>query len=261
MASDDSVQKTLIVATLLCIVCSILVSSAAVFLRPLQEENKKMDIKKSLLLSAGLLKDPQAPKEEILDTFKQIEAKIIDLETGDVVLNVPVESFNQRAAAKDSAHNKMIKKQDDLAGISMRSKRAKVYFAKEDGEVNLIILPIHGKGLWSTLYGFLALAPDTKTIKGFGFYEHGETPGLGGEVDNAKWKASWKDKTVYNESFEPILDVVKGRIRPGSSDAYHQIDGLSGATLTSNGVENLVQYWLGKDGFGPFLAKFRGGAR
>ena len=123
--------------------------------------------------------------------------------------------------------------------------------------LSFFVLPINGKGLWSTLYGFIALAADTRTVKGIGFYEHAETPGLGGEVDNPNWKASWAGKTAMDENFKPIIRLVKGAVNPSSPTASSEIDGLSGATITAVGVTGLVQYWLGEDGFGPYLAQFR----
>ena len=151
----------------------------------------------------------------------------------------------------------MIPSAKDSAGIKKRSKLEKIYYVKDNGVITQVVLPVNGKGLWSTLYGFMALTPDTKTVLGLGFYQHGETPGLGGEVDNPKWKAQWAGKAAFDNEWNPVLKVIKGSVNPGNTDAQHQVDGLSGATITSNGVTGLVRYWLGDHGFGPFLAKFR----
>ena len=134
--------------------------------------------------------------------------------------------------------------------------RALVYQMVENDQIQKIILPIEGKGLWSTLYGFLALGPDTTSIEGITFYQHGETPGLGGEVDNPSWKALWSGRQAYDESWEPVIEVIKGHAGPPSEDPY-AVDGLSGATLTARGVTYLVRYWLGEQGFGPYLERFR----
>lgn len=254
---NDSVLKTLLVATSLCVICSVLVSSSAVKLKPLQEQNKKLDIKKNLLLAAGLIHDPNTSKQEILEMFKKVETKVIDLETGDEVQGVNPETFDPRQAAKVESTNYHIPTSKDLARIKRRAKNAKVYLVKDNGQTSMIVLPIHGKGLWSTLWGFLALAPDTVTVKGIGFYEHGETPGLGGEVDNPNWKAIWVGKHVYDANFDPILEVVKGEVNQTSSKKDSQVDGLAGATMTSRGVEALVRYWLGENGYLPYLNKFR----
>lgn len=244
--------KTLLVAFVLCIVCSVLVSGAAVSLKPMQEVNKKLDVKKNLLVAAGLVKS-SASKDEIEEAFTNVKPLLVNLETGDLVEG-DVGNYDQKKAAKKKGLNKMIDSAMDKAGIKMRAKTAKAYLIQENGETTMLVLPVHGKGLWSTMYGFLVLEPSTTTVKGIGFYSHGETPGLGGEIDNPSWKATWAGKKLLGDSFEPVLRVVKGAAKTDT-----EIDGLSGATLTANGVTGTIQYWLGKDGFGPFLAKFREG--
>ena len=147
---------------------------------------------------------------------------------------------------------------DGLGGIKRREKYAFVYEVRDDsGQVEQVVLPIYGKGLWSTLYGFIAVDKDGKTVRGITFYQHGETPGLGGEVDNPRWKALWKGKQLFDGSVQSEIEVIKGVVVAGTAKAQYQIDGLSGATITSNGVEQLVRYWVGPDGFGPFLEKLR----
>jgi Na+-transporting NADH:ubiquinone oxidoreductase subunit C len=244
--------KTLLVAFLLCIVCSVLVSTAAVKLKPMQEANKKLDVKKNLLVAAGMVSST-ATKEEIDKAYSNVKPLLVDLATGDVVEG-DIENYDQKKAAKDPKQNLRIKGADDFGGIKMRAKIAKAYLIKEGGETSMIVLPVHGKGLWSTMYGFLVLDPSTTTVKGIGYYAHGETPGLGGEIDNPTWKASWAGKKILDENFVPVLTVVKGAAKTET-----EIDGLSGATLTANGVTGTVKYWLGENGFGPFLAKFRDG--
>lgn len=253
---NDSIKKTIIVAASLCIVCSILVSTAAVYLKPMQTENKILDVKKNLLMAAGLI-DSSAQKEEILEEFKKIRTLVINLDTGEEVEGVDPVSYDQRKAAKDPSASKRIDSDKDKASIKVRAKYSKVYHVMDEEEVLMIVLPVHGKGLWSTMYGFLALAPDTRTVQGFGFYEHGETPGLGGEVDNPAWKSLWKGKSVLNTNHTPDITVVKGSVDPNSPKANSMVDGLSGATITARGVQFLLHYWLGDDGFSKYLASFR----
>ena len=255
--NPDGPLKTFIVAGLLCIVCSVLVSSAAVILKPLQEKNKQLDIQKNILLVAGLL----APGPEGDDTdetrialaFQHISSQLIDLKTGK-----PLEQDPGEKTAKDPQLSYSIPPEQDLGKIKTRSKWGKVYRVKNDqGEEDTLILPIRGKGLWSTLYGFLALEKGGQTVRGIGFYQHGETPGLGGEIDNPAWIASWRGKQVMDETGRPVVQVLKGAVSPSSPKALQQIDGLSGATITSRGVENLLHYWLGPNGYGPFLNLWR----
>lgn len=128
----------------------------------------------------------------------------------------------------------------------------------DSGVPSKIILPIRGYGLWSTLYGFIALEADASTVAGIGFYEHGETPGLGGEVDNPVWKANWQGKEVY-ASGELAIEVIKGSVNPESPNASHEVDGLAGATLTTKGVDYLVEFWLGEYGYQTFLENLKSG--
>ena len=251
---QDSVGKILLVSFLLCVVCSVMVSSSAVFLRPKQRENRELDFKKNLLLSSGLI-DNNASKKMVLEQFAQIKTIVVDLETGMPADEIEPEAFDQLAAAKDPRLSKVIV--NDVAGIKRREKYSKVYLAYRGNKIDMVILPIYGKGLWSTLYGFLALETDANTIRGLGFYQHGETPGLGGEIDNPRWKAIWTGKQIYDSNWTVAINIIKGKVTPTSDLARHQIDGLSGATITSNGVENLVRYWLGEDGFYNYLSFFR----
>ncbi len=253
--SNDSTAKTLIVATLLCVVCSIMVSWAAVSLRPLQVKNKRLDIKKNLLITAGLV-DAGADEAKINEAYKQVEAKVVDFSTGEYA-DISPESFDARKAAKDAKTNYSIPSDEDIARIKTRAKYGKVYFIKDSDEIKNIVFPVHGKGLWSTMYGFLVLEKDLNTVKGLGFYEHGETPGLGGEIDNPNWKRIWNGKKAFDDAMKPALKVIKGSASP---DSKHTIDGLSGATLTSDGVTGLVRYWLSEDAYKPFIEKFKAGS-
>lgn len=257
--SNDSTSKTLIVAACLCVACSVLVSTAAVLLKPTQVKNKRLDVKKNLLLAAGLIDSPKVTENQIKEAFEQIETKLIDLSTGKEVTDMDSSTYDLEKADKDPSMATSIPRAEDIARIKMRAKVRPVYLVKESGKVSQIILPFHGKGLWSTMYGFLSLAPDTKTVKGIGFYQHGETPGLGGEIDNKKWQASWQGKKVLSDSYKPTIDVIKGSVDSSMDGAISKIDGLSGATLTSNGVEDSVNYWLSNGGYGKFLAIFRAG--
>ena len=252
--NNDSLEKTISVALALCFVCAILVSFAAVALRPIQINNKALDMKKNILDVAGLL-DVDSDIEQAF--AKQIEAKIIDMETGDYVEGVDVETYDQRKAAKDPAQNIDIPSDKDIASIRVKAKLAKVYLVKQGDQIKSIILPVHGYGLWSTMYGFLALDADGQTVQSINFYDQAETPGLGGEVVNPNWRALWKGKKVYAESGEPALGLIKGVVDTSRSGAEFQIDGLAGATLTSIGVTNLVRYWMSKEGFAPYLNKVR----
>lgn len=252
--SNDTISKTVGVALALCIVCSVVVSTAAVMLKPAQVANKSLDFKRNILAAAGLYKEGVSVEEQ----FEQITTRLVDLRTGQFT-EVPegIDKYEQRKASKDPSRSTDLSPAEDIAKIGRRADVAKVYLVEgSNGEVNSVILPVKGYGLWSTLYGFLALDSDFNTVVGMGFYEHAETPGLGGEVDNPRWKAMFVGKKVYNDSGNVALTVVKGAAQP---DSEHQIDGLSGATLTSRGVDNLIKFWLGEDGYASFLNNLKNG--
>lgn len=260
----ETVKRTVTVALALCIVCSVVVSAAAVLLKPAQITNQNLDIKTNILSAAGML-EPGMSKDQIETLFSRFDVRLVDLDTGAYVKPEAVGvkdpmKYDQYKAASDPDLSEKIPPAKDKAGIKRRADVAKVYILKDGGNVKRVVLPIHGYGLWSTLYGFVSLKGDFNTIEGLGFYKQGETPGLGGEVDNPAWKALWVGKKVYGQDkTEPQIQLVKGGVSPDAKNAEHKVDALAGATLTSRGVQNLVNYWMGDRGFAPFLKKLRQG--
>ena len=252
--ANDSIQKTFGVAALLCIVCAIVVSSAAVVLRPAQQANKLLDLKTTILASAGLLQ----AGVDVETQFEQITTRIVDMETGRFTDAVDVATYDQRKASKDPALSVELTGDEDIAKIKRRAKYSSVYIVEGEQGIEKIILPIKGYGLWSTMYGFLALESDLQTVAGIGFYEHAETPGLGGEIDNPNWKTSWVGKQAYNQG-DLVLSVIKGRVDTERAGSESQIDGLAGATLTTRGVDKLIKYWLGEQGFQPLISYLKSG--
>ena len=249
-----------------CLFCSVVVSLSAVGLKDMQDRNKKLDKQKKVLTVAGLIKNGESPlPAEIESLFaKRIKAVIVDLKTGkiDKEATKEAEKYDQQKAKKDPTLSKSAPK--NLAGVQRIPNKAVVYQVSknemgEDGsgfELTQYIFPVEGKGLWSTLYGFVAMAPDCNQIKGLTFYAHLETPGLGGEVDNPKWKAKWPGKLAFGElgSDPKGWDKVKiAVLKSGGDGKPHAVDGLSGATITSNGVTYLLRFWLGGNGFGPYI--------
>lgn len=251
--SNESRTKTIFVAVALCLVCSIIVSMAAVFLKPIQLANKALDKKHNILEVAGLVDEGRTMDE----LFAGIETRVVDLQTGEYVTDVDASTYDQRRAARDPSSSVSIDPDKDVANIRARARYATVYLVKDGEQTDKVILPVHGYGLWSTMYGFIALEEDANTVYGLRFYEHAETPGLGGEVDNARWRQQWRGKKLFDESGDIRVDVVQGNVDAGSPEAVYQVDGLSGATLTSRGVENLLRYWMGPDGFRPYLERLR----
>ena len=265
---NDDTRKVIAVALSLCLVCALLVSTAAVYLRPLQEINKTLDMKKNILDVAGLLQ----PGTDINKTFAaRIEIRAVDFSTGQFTDAVDPTACDQKAASRDTAMSKELAREVDVASVKRRADYGLVYLLKDGETLKQLIVPVHGYGLWSTMYGFIAIEPDLNTLAGIKFYQHGETPGLGGEIDNPAWQAKWVGKQLRYPDGDVALRVVKGVVitdntneqypvddvsgasRAGSASPQYQIDGLSGASLTGNGVSNMLQFWLGDSGYGPFL--------
>lgn len=259
--SSDSTKKTISVALGVCLACSVFVSSATVALDSIQRQNKKLDKMKNIL-QAGNLPFEEKNTEEV---FKEkIVPFIVDIESGSILdkskytPELNPDAFNIKSLSESKQFGKDISVENDLGNIKKRPKFMLCYeVVNQNKEIEKYIFPVFGKGLWSTMYGFLAINKDLKTVEGITFYEHGETPGLGGEIDNSNWKASWKGKQAFDENGIAILHVLKGKVEPNDPNKKNQIDGLSGATLTTRGVDNLIKYWMGEDGYAKFLGNLR----
>ncbi len=259
MPAERGAGYTLAFAAAVCVTCAVLVSSAAVALRPAQRANRELDMQRNVLGVAGLTAPGERlGRDEVRERFQAVRPVVIDRASG-----APVEgggdaaSFDPREAARDPSRSTAAP--DNPAQVQRLPDQLLVYEVRGDGgELERVVLPVHGKGLWSTLWGFLALGPDGRTVQGITFYEHAETPGLGGKVDDPAWKARWVGRRALDDDGQPAIRVIKGRAGD-AAEAPFEVDGLSGATLTSNGVTALVRFWLGDEGYGPYLARLRAG--
>ncbi|AEH32472.1 NADH:ubiquinone reductase (Na(+)-transporting) subunit C [Vibrio anguillarum] len=250
-SNNDSIKKTLFVVIALSLVCSIIVSTAAVGLRDKQKVNAVLDKQSKIVEVAGINESGSVP-----ELFaKYIEPRLIDFKTGNFV-DGDATAYDQRKASKDPAQSIKLTAEQDKAKIIRRANTGVVYLVKSGDEISKVIVPVHGNGLWSMMYAFVAVETDGNTVSGITYYEQGETPGLGGEVENPSWRAQFVGKKLFDDNHQPAIKVVKGGAPAGSE---HGVDGLSGATLTSNGVQHTFDFWLGDMGFGPFLAKVRDG--
>jgi len=246
---------TILFATAVCIVCAIVVSASAVSLKERQEFNAALEKQRNVLQAAGLMDaDEKLDAQEIAQRFARIEMEVIELTTGEPAPDVDPETFNQAREAKNPSTSTPAPPNPSL--VKRLPNHALIYkvLDEEGGDIEAVVLPVEGYGLWKTLYGFIALEDDLNTVRGITFYDHGETPGLGGEVDNPRWKSRWVGRKVFGDDGELKIEVIKG-FAPPPDEAPYKVDGLSGATLTSRGVTNLVHFWLGENGFGPYLEK------
>ena len=257
----DSIFKVFGVAAAVCLACSILVSLTATSLKEKQKENMLLDKQVNVLKAAGLVELAAKPSAaQVKELYSKIEPVVVDTKTGETVEGADPETFDIERQLKDPAASSEIDPKADIAGIKRVPNQSVVYLVKDDaGKVSSVVLPVYGRGLWSTLYGFLALDSDLATVKNLTFYQYGETPGLGGEVQNPDKMAKWSGKSAYGPDGKPAVHFKKGTVSADDPNAQYEVDGFSGATLTCNGVNNTVTYWLGENGFGPLLAKMKAG--
>ena len=248
MQNKDSIKNILMIGIGLCLVCAAVISIIAVGLKELQKNNAILDQQKKIVAAADL----QGFYGSTEVAFDSIEEIIIDIEEG-LITNDSIEKYDLSKELRDPSRHIVLSSIEDIATIKKRENFSKIFLEYREGQLNTVILPVRGYGLWGILYGYLAISSDLNTIVGLEFYEHKETPGLGAEVDNPKWKALWRGKKIYDENGEILIKVVKGKVDNSNDMSTYEVDGLSGATLTSNGVSNLLAYWLSDSGFKKFL--------
>jgi len=242
-------------AAAVCLVCAVLVSGSAVAPKSRQAANIERDRQRNVLVASGLAgADEQRTDEEMAERFRGIRAVVVDLATGEPLPEVDPAEVNPLIEAGDPARSRPAS--DNPARIRRIENRSVVWRVESDGELEVLVLPVRGQGLWSVLHGFLALDGDLNTVRGITFYEHKETPGLGGEVDNPAWKALWPGRRVFAATGDPVIEVARG-LAGSTAEDPHRVDGLAGATITSRGVTNLLRFWLDAGGFGPYLERLR----
>jgi Na+-transporting NADH:ubiquinone oxidoreductase subunit C len=250
---NDSPVKTLAITLAVALICSILVAGSAVLLRPLQIANKEAERQRHMTEIMRLL--PDVADQLTAADGVELEGRVVDLKSGTYLPSIEPSRYDQRRAASDPEQSIEIPPALDIAGLKRRARYAVVYLVRQEGRLRLVILPVRGRGYGSMLYGYIGLAEDANTVLGLTIYEHGETPGLGSLIDSPTWKVQWRGKKVRDAGGDIRLGVGQGRILPDSPEAPYQVDGLTGATWTSHGVTNLLHYWLGEHGFGPYLRR------
>jgi Na+-transporting NADH:ubiquinone oxidoreductase subunit C len=249
---NEAPAKTLLVALSVSLVCALFVSTSAVVLQPRQEAARREDQKRQI---SKIVTGLPATTQKLIEAAGevQIEARVVELATGAFADDIDPAKYDQRKAAADPNQSVEIPQDDDVARIQRRARYAVVYLVRSDRGLELIILPVHGKGYASTMYGFLALAGDGNTVAALNFYEHGETPGFGAGITDPAWQELWRDKKLRDRPGKLRIGVARGPAAPDA--AAHEVDGLSGATRTGRGVTALLHFWLGEWGFGPFLER------
>ncbi|MCP4431014.1 MAG: NADH:ubiquinone reductase (Na(+)-transporting) subunit C [Gammaproteobacteria bacterium] len=236
--SSKSAMQVMQTALVIAFVCALLVSLAAVLLRPYYLENleaERMARLDSILQVLQYLNDGKQP---------EFEARMVDLNDGIYSDAVDPASYDARRAANDPAVSVSIPEAVDVAGLKRRARYAVVYLiGKTESAIDGLILPVRGVGYQSALYGYLALSGDSSEILALRFYQQAETPGLGSQIQSPSWESQWPGKQPFDTN----------------GDVNIKFDAISGATRTSIGVERMLQFWLGEFGFGPYLRNLREG--
>jgi len=256
--SKDSPQRAILVVLLTALVCSGLVSAAVVVLRPIQINNQMLDRSRNIMQLTGLLPADQAIEDDdMLDLYKSLDLRIIDIDAAGYDGEIDPNTFSQRQALNDPDRSIAIPSDQDQATLGRRSRFVPVYMVWKEDRLDRVILPVRGSGMWSMLYGYIALEPDLNTISGMTFYEQNETPGLGDQITHAHWLEQWQGRQVYDNQGNPRFRINEGTVEPGSPTAEFEVDALTGATVTANAVTSMMHYWFGPHGYQPFLLAMR----
>ena len=242
-----------IVVVLSCaFVCAILVSATTVTLRPIQEQNQLIERSRNIVMLSGLVPvDQPLSGDEVLAALANLDPRVVDLESGTFI---PGETeFDARAVSGNPEFTVSIPTELDSAGLRRRTQLEQVYLVWKGDQLHRVIVPINGQGMWSRLWGFIALNSDLNTIGAVSFYEQAETAGLGDQIMRSEWQAQWSGRQLFDQRGN-----LRFRVAPGpASDERHEVDGLSGATVTADAVTGLVAYWFGSHGYAPFLAELQ----
>jgi len=254
----DSPLRALLTVLVTAVICSTVVSGSVVLLRPIQLNNKLLERSNNVLQLTGLLPVGSEVEDDVLlDLFRGLDARVVDIDAALLDTEFDPYTFDARTASADPELSVAIPAGEDGAGLGRRSRFETIYLVWRDGVLERAVLPIRGAGMWSTMYGYIALESDFNTIAGVLFYEQGETPGLGDQIASAHWQAGWAGKRLYDETGAVLFRVAEGPVTAGSTVAGYRVDALTGATVTANAVTAMLQYWFGPGGYQPLLDRLR----
>lgn len=243
--NDDRI-KIFGIAVLVALISAIVVSVTSVTLQPLQDAHLEAERQARMAAMLDTLPGMRDLMEEV--GVDALETRIVSLSDGTFAPEIDPASYDMRAAAEAPDTSIALPPEADVAGLKRRANFAPVHLLERDGELMLIVLPVEGTGYQSTIRAMLALQPDLTTIAALTITEQGETPGLGARIEEPDWQALWPGKEIADESGEIEIEVVRGE-----ASGPYQVDGISGATRTGNGITDMLHFWLGDYGYGPFL--------
>lgn len=246
---NESRTKTVLVAFLVSAICAALVSGATVILRPIQAENRAAEEQARI---AALVQGIPGMATLLEESGGTLSTVVIDLERGRAASDVTPETLD--ATLSDTANWTALSAGQDLAGLGQRPDFAQIFLLRDGEAISLVLLPLTGQGYGGRIDAILALRGDTNTIAGIAVTQHSETPGLGGRIEEASWQASFPGTQLRDDNEE-----IRFRVARGQSSGIHEVDGITGATRTGQGVTQMVRFWLGPDGYAPLLDAIRRG--
>jgi len=214
-------RYTLIFTTLVTMILAFILSSAYSSLEDITNSNIQADIKKNILSSLGFAPSNKAPwtTENVEQIFKESIVSFVVDKSGNVIPGKLPQDIDPK----------------------VDTELYPLYKKIVDGKVDGFAIPISGKGLWGTMYGYFAIESDGATAKGITFYKHIETPGLGAEVDKPWFQQNFVGKRFIDNDGNLIgIQTIKGKVDESSDEAYHQVDGITGATMTSRGLNEFL---------------------
>ena len=229
-------------------------------LQPIQRAYQDLERNRFIVQMSGLMDAAdELSDREIIAAFQDLDARIVDLDQGVFDETYNPDTFDTRKVSGSPEFSVTIPTDQDMAGLGRRSRLVTVYLVWDGGDLERIVFPIYGQGMWSMLHGLLALESDLNTIADVTFYEQAETAGIGDQILRPDWQARWRGRKLFDERRTLQFSIAQGTIDPDSPEAAYEVDALTGATVTANGVTNLVRYWFGPHGFAPFLENFSAG--
>lgn len=249
----DNAVRNLLMTGAVALLAALTVSTAAVILQPIYQEQESL--RRQASMKNLLEKIPSLATLLSASNADTFESRLVNLDTGCYETDVDLATFDARLAESDPALSRELSAVDGQKPLlKRRSNYEIVHLLFNDDGLQLSILPVHGPGYQSTLYAWLVLAADLNTIVALNVYEHADTPGIGSRVEDENWQRMWQDKQLFDTSGNVAISVVQN-----SAQTRLEVDAISGATRTSNGVGNMVRFWVGDYGFGPFLTLLKTG--
>ncbi len=226
-------KYTVIFAFTVCVILSVLLSATYMSLKDRQELNRKLDRQKNILIAAGFTPDNANEIESLYAT--RVKSMVVSANGIIVAGKMP--------------------EQIEVEQSKSMFPLFRIISATDESVTESFVYPVEGKGLWSTMYGYLAVTPNGKTVKGITFYKQGETPGLGAEVEKDWFRKNFVGKKPYDGKKVVGIEVAKGKASDQAAyktKSEHMVDGISGATLTCNGVTKMLKQGPAK--YAPFFS-------